>query len=448
MSIIKKFNLTYSKLSALSFLAIIFIGAILLSLPISSKSGAYTPFIDALFTATSATCITGLVVFDTYTHYSLFGQTILLILIQIGGLGFMIVTTLFLLILNKKIGIRERGLLKESISGMHIGGIVRLTKHILIGTFLLEGIGALLLSIRFIPEFGFLSGIYNGIFHAVSAFCNAGFDLMGRHGAFSSLTNYSSDGLVNFVIVSLVVIGGMGFVVWDDLIRSKHHFKHYKLHTKIVLVTTFSLIVISTVLFFLLEKNNLLSNMNTLDALLASLFSAVTPRTAGFNTIDTLALTESSKLLTMILMLIGGSPGSTAGGIKTTTFAIAILTIIASGKHVSDTNIFGRRIDTNTLKKTYTIITNYLLGAFSAILMITFLQPELNLVDVTFEVLSALGTVGMSTGITRQLTDLSKIVIIILMYSGRIGSLIVVMSIATNKIKIPVRNPSEKVIVG
>jgi trk system potassium uptake protein TrkH len=448
MSIIKKFNLTYSKLSALSFLAIIFIGAFLLSLPISSKSGAYTPFIDALFTATSATCITGLVVFDTYTHFSLFGQIILLIMIQIGGLGFMIVTTLFLLILNKKIGIRERGLLKESISGMHIGGIVRLTKRILIGTFLLEGIGALLLSIRFIPEFGFLSGIYNGIFHAVSAFCNAGFDLMGRHEAYSSLTNYSQDGLVNIVIVSLVIIGGMGFVVWDDLIRSKYHFKHYKLHTKIVIVTTFSLIIVSTLLFFLLEKNNLLSNMKTFDALLASVFSAVTPRTAGFNTIDTSALTESSKLLTMILMLIGGSPGSTAGGIKTTTFAIALLTIIASGKHVSDINIFGRRIGTTTLKRTYTILTNYLLGAFMAILVITIFQPELKLVDVTFEVLSALGTVGMSTGITRQLTDLSKLVIIILMYSGRIGSLIVVMSIATSKTKIPVRNPSEKVIVG
>lgn len=448
MSIIKRFNLTYSKLSALSFLAIIFIGAFLLSLPISSKSGAYTPFIDALFTATSATCITGLVVFDTYTHYSLFGQTVLLIMIQIGGLGFMIVTTMFLLILNKKIGIRERGLLKESISGMHIGGIVRLTKRILIGTFILEGLGALLLSIRFIPEFGFLSGIYNGIFHAVSAFCNAGFDLMGRHEAFSSLTHYSNDGLVNIVIISLIVIGGLGFVVWDDLIHSKYHFKHYKLHTKIVLVTTFSLIAVSTLLFFLLEKNNLLSNMNTFDALLASLFSAVTPRTAGFNSIDTMALTESSKLLTMILMLIGGSPGSTAGGIKTTTFAIALLTIIASSKHISDINLFGRRIDTITLKKTYTILTNYLLGTFIAIFSITIIQPELALVDVTFEVLSALGTVGMSTGITRQLTDLSKIVIIILMYSGRVGSLIVVMSIATNKVKIPVRNPAEKVIVG
>ncbi len=443
-----KFKLTYAQLSAVIFLIIIIIGATLLSLPISSKSGEFTPFINALFTATSAVCVTGLVVYDTYTHFSVFGQSIILLLIQIGGLGFMIIATMFLLMLRKKIGVKERDFLRESVNSIHIGGVVRLAKHILLGTFLLEGLGAIILSIKFSSEIGVKSGIFNGIFHSISAFCNAGFDLMGRYEEYSSLTRYSGDTTVNLTIMALIVIGGIGFLVWEDIYNNRLKFKKYQLHSKIVLYATFLLILVSTIVFYIIEKNNLLANMSIKESILASLFQAITPRTAGFNTIDTAALLESSKLFTMILMIIGGSSGSTAGGIKTTTFVITILSVISLVRNSEDLNIFGRRLENSVLKRAYSIITIYILGAFLAMLFIGFIQPELILSDISFEVLSAIGTVGMSTGITRQLVGASKFIIIILMFCGRIGSLAVLMAVAENKNNVLVKNPVEKIIVG
>lgn len=448
MQLKTKFNFTYAKLSALSFFIIIIIGAVLLSLPISSRSGEFTPFINALFTSTSATCVTGLVVYDTYSHYSVFGQSVILALIQIGGLGFMIIATMFLLVLHKRIGIRERGLLKESISGIQIGGIVRLTKHVLIGTFLLEGIGAVILSIKFSLEMGIIPGIFNGVFHSVSAFCNAGFDLMGRYKEYSSLTRYSSDIIVNLVIMTLIVMGGIGFVVWEDIYRNKFKFEKYQLHSKIALFTTFLLILCSAIAFYALERNNLLAGVGIQEAVLSSTFQAITPRTAGFNTIDTASLSEGSMLLTMLLMLIGGSPGSTAGGIKTTTFVVAILTVISSVKHSDELNIFGRRLEDNILKRAYSVITIYLLGAFLGMLLISLSQPELMLSNIAFEVLSAIGTVGMSTGITSQLIWTSKLIIITLMFCGRVGSLAVIMAVASNRNSVLVKNPVEKIIIG
>jgi trk system potassium uptake protein TrkH len=448
MQLKTKFNFTYAKLSALAFLATIIIGAMLLSLPISSRSGEFTPFINALFTATSATCVTGLVVYDTYSYFSVFGQSIILVLIQIGGLGFMIIATMFLLVLHKRIGIRERGFLKESLNSIQIGGVVRLTKHILIGTFFLEGIGAIILSIKFSFEMGVIPGIFNGIFHSISAFCNAGFDLMGRYGAYSSLTRYSDDVIINFIIISLIVIGGIGFIVWEDIYRYKFKFEKYKLHSKIVLFTTVLLILCSAIAFYLMERNNLLENVGVREAVLSSLFQAITPRTAGFNTIDIASLSQGSMLLTMILMVIGGSPGSTAGGIKTTTLLVVILTIVSSVKHTDELNVFGRRLEDNILKRAYSIITIYMLGAILAALLISISQPELMLSSIVFEVLSAIGTVGLSTGITSQLLWTSKLIIITLMFCGRIGSLAVVMAVASNKNGVFIKNPVEKIIIG
>ena len=443
-----RLNLTYAKLSAIGFLLIILIGSVLLSLPISSRSGEFTPYIDALFTSASATCVTGLVVFDTYSHFSVFGQSIILILIQIGGLGFMMVATLFMLVLRKRIGIKERGLLRESVNTINIGGVVRLAKHIIIGTFLFESIGAIILSIKFSRLMGVIPGIFNGIFHSVSAFCNAGFDLMGRYGQFSSLTMFNGDILVNTVIMILIVIGGIGFLVWDDIYKNKLQFQKYKLHSKIVLVTTFFLIVFSAFAFYILERKNLMVDMEIKNIILSSLFQAITPRTAGFNTIDTASLTEGSKLLTMMLMVIGGSPGSTAGGIKTTTFIVAILTILSNVKRSNDLNIFGRRLEDSILIRAYSIITIYIVGAIIAMILISLIQPGLLLGDIAFEVFSAIGTVGLSTGLTSKLVGQSKLIIILLMYCGRVGSLSVLLAVTVNKSSALVKNPVEKITIG
>lgn len=448
MQLKKKFNLSYPKLSVLGFFLIIIIGAILLSLPISSRDGEFIPFINALFTSASATCVTGLVVYDTYSHFSVFGQMVILALIQVGGLGFMIIATMFLLALRKKIGIKERGFLKESVNSVHIGGVVRLTKHILIGTFLMEGIGAIILSIKFSYEMGMAAGIYNGVFHSVSAFCNAGFDLMGRYSKYSSLTRYSNDTLINLVIMFLIVIGGIGFIVWEDIYKHKYKFKKYQLHSKIVLCTTFLLIVCSVIIFYFMEMNNVLEDVGIKERALSSLFQVITPRTAGFNTVDIASLSEGSKLLTMILMIIGGSSGSTAGGIKTTTFVVSILSVVSLIRQSEDLNIFGRRLERGVLKQSSSIITIYLSVALLAMLFISFNQPELDLRDIVFEVFSAIGTVGMSTGITSSLNIASKMMIIVLMFCGRIGSLAVIMAISNHTNTVLTKSPVEKITIG
>lgn len=444
---IRKYKFNYTQLSAIAFLLIIFIGAFLLWLPISSRQGGFTPFIDALFTSSSATCVTGLVVYDTFSHYSLFGQVVILSLIQIGGLGFMIIATLFSLMLRKKIGIRQRGLLKESVNTINIGGVVKLAKHIIIGTFIIELIGATVLAMRFYPEMGFVKSIYNGIFHSVSAFCNAGFDLMGYFKPGSSLIRYSGDLTVNLVIMSLIIIGGLGFFVIEDIIEKKFKFSQYKLHTKIVILATIVLLIIPTILFYLMERDNTMKNMAEVERILASLFQAVTPRTAGFNTIDVSGLTESSILLTIILMFIGGSPGSTAGGIKTTTFVVIILSFKASMNHSEDLNIFNRRLENEIVRRAYNVITTYVFGGIFAIMIICISQ-NLALRDVTFEVISALSTVGMSTGITQELNSFSRLVIAIAMFCGRVGSLSVALALTEKRICVPIRKPIEKISIG
>jgi len=441
-------SFTYPQMIALGYFSLIVVGTILLSLPIASRNNISAGFVNALFTATSATCVTGLVVFDTFIQWSFFGQMVILLLIQIGGLGFMTIVTMFSFLLKRKIGLKERELLRESVNTMYIGGIVRLTKKILIGTFLLESVGALVLSMRFIPEMGLAAGVYNGIFHSVSAFCNAGFDLMGRFGENSSLTRFSGDAVVNLTVVVLVITGGIGFFVWDDLTKNKYYFKKYQLHTKIVLSMTAFLIVFGAVSFYIVEVNNLLSEMTMGERVIASVFSAVTPRTAGFNTVNTAALSPAGRLLTMILMFIGGSPGSTAGGIKTTTFAVILISLWSSLKNTKCDNIFGRRLEDNALKRASAVITIYLLLTISAALLVSAANISLLLEDVLFEAFSAIGTVGLSTGITGSLNAFGRIAITLLMYCGRVGSLSFALLFTEQRISSFVQNATEKINIG
>lgn len=442
----KRFDWPTTRILTLGFALIIFLGALLLVLPISSKDGS-TSFLDALFTATSATCVTGLVVTDTYRNWTLFGQIVILALIQIGGLGFMTIGVYISVLLKKKIGLKERENIHESVSTLEIAGVVRLVRFIIRGTVVFEAVGALLLAIRFIPTMGVIKGIYFGIFHSISAFCNAGFDLMGDSVAYSSFVGYEDDIIINLTLMALIIVGGIGFIVWDDIKRNRFRFRKYLLHTKIVIITTFALVLGGALLFLLLENDATLKGLSWDGKILGAMFSSVTARTAGFNTTDTAALTNGGKLLTMVLMFIGGSSGSTAGGIKTTTFVVALFFARTMITRTQGTNILGRRLEDDTLKKANAVIMINLSLACVAAFVIFSIQP-FRFEDVLFEVFSAIGTVGMTTGITRDLNAVSRIVIILLMYCGRLGSLSFALTFAQRKIIPPVQQPAEKIVVG
>ena len=432
---------------AAGFFLIILFGTLMLMSPLASRTGETTNFLDALFTATSATCVTGLVVYDTWLHWSIFGQLIILFLIQIGGLGFITISVGFAMAFQQKIGLRQRDRIKESVNALELGGIVKLTKKILMGTLLFEGIGAILLSIRFVPRFGPVKGIYFAVFHAVSAFCNAGFDLMGEQGPYSSFVDYVGDPLVNLVLIALIVIGGIGFIVWNDLTAKHFHWKQLSLNTKLVLSVTAILIGGGTLFLFLFEQGNTLEGMSTGEQLLASLFGSVTARTAGFNTVDTGALRPESKFLTVILMFIGGSPGSTAGGIKTTTFAVVVLYMFSNLRGESGCNIFHRRVSDDVVKKASMIFClNLTLGVVSVLVIMA--TSSLSLSDVLFEVYSAISTVGMTTGITRDLNGIGRMIIILLMYCGRIGSMTFVLSLIQKSDNKKLTLPAEKITIG
>lgn len=356
---------------------------------------------------------------------------------------------LFAMFLNKKISLKTRGILQESMNTNQVGGVVRLVRKALIGTAVIEMAGALLLMIRFVPEFGFARGIYFGIFHAVSAFCNAGFDLMGTSkGPYSSFTAYADDALINVTIMALIVVGGIGFFVWDDICHNKLHIKKYKLHTKIVLSCTAILIAGGALFIYLFEKDGLMAGMSAREAVLTSAFSSVTARTAGFNTIDTAGLTTSSKMLTVLLMFIGGSPGSTAGGIKTTTIVVLLIYVWSNLRGARGCNIFERRLEDDAVRKASDVAVISLFMAVVASIAIPYFQPHLLMEDVVFEVFSAIGTVGMSTGITRDLSAASRIIVVLLMYCGRIGSMSFALSFMERKKVAPVKLPEEKVMIG
>ncbi|HNZ40542.1 MAG TPA: TrkH family potassium uptake protein [Clostridia bacterium] len=443
----KKIRLTTMQIIAIGFVVIILIGALLLSLPAASKDNTRIPFINALFTATSALCVTGLATYDTYTQFTLFGQIVILVLIQTGGLGFMSMAGMIFLMLGKKIGLRERGLLMETMGSPQIGGVVKLLRKIIITSFAIEIVAATILSIRFIPLLGTAKGIYYGIFHAISAFCNAGFDLMGVFSPRSSLTFFDTDIVVNIVIMSLIVVGGLGFVVWDDIMDNKLKFSKYRLHTKIVLIGTAVLITVPAVIFFFLESNNTLEGMTFGEKILVSLFQVITPRTAGFNTVDMTELSEGASFLTVLLMMIGANPGSTGGGIKITTMFVIILTIKAYITHEPDLNVGGKRLEDFIPRKAFSIAAIYLsLTLLACFLIISF--QSISVKDAMFESFSAIGTVGLSTGITPELNILSKIAVIILMYCGRVGSLTVIAALAGDKPRPNVRLMEERIIIG
>ena len=440
-------KLTHAQTMTLGFFMVIAVGTLLLMLPISNKDGNFCSLPDALFTATSATCVTGLVVVDTYTNWTIFGQLVILLMIQIGGLGFITVSVLISLFLKKKIGLEKRNLIQESISSTSLSGVVKLVRSIIRGTILFEGIGAVLLATRFIPKMGIIKGIYYGIFHSVSAFCNAGFDLMGYMEPYSSLVHFYDDFLVNFTIMALIVIGGLGFIVWADLRKNKFEFKKYCLHTKIVIIATFLLIFGGAIGFALFERNGIMAGMNPYEVTLTSLFASVTARTAGFNTIDLAQMSQGSKMLTVLLMFIGGSPGSTAGGIKTTTFVVFVVYIWSNLRNASGCNIYGRRISDDAIKKSNMVLGLNLGVSIIAILLICGMQ-SFPMEDLLLEVFSAIGTVGLSTGITRDLNLISQMIIAILMFCGRIGSMTFALTFAYKRNNSKLLYPEETINVG
>lgn len=443
----KKFRLTNTQIIVLSFFMVIITGAVLLTLPISSKSGEWTGFFPSLFTATSATCVTGLSVYDTYTHWSLFGQIVILLLIQIGGLGFMSIITMFSVFMKRRISLHERRLLMQSAGNVRLGGMVKLLKKIFIGTFTFEALGAIVLAFRLCPDMGFGKGLFSAVFHSVSAFCNAGFDLMGYFVEGSSLSHYSDDWLVNLTVIMLIVVGGLGFLVWEDVVRNRFRFKKYSLHSKIVLSMTGALLVTGFIGFFIFEYNEAFRGLSLPDKILASMFQSVTPRTAGFFTVDLNNLSDSGNVLTIVLMLIGGSPGSTAGGMKTTTIAVVVLGALASARKSKTTEIYKRRLDEGILHQACSILVIYILVVLMSTMIISHLE-SVPLDDIVFEVTSAIGTVGLSKGITASLSSVSQAILIVLMFAGRVGGLSLLLFFAEKREVSPIRRPVENILVG
>ena len=440
-------RMSSARIIAAGYLILILIGTCLLMLPFASK-GEPPRFADAMFTATSASCVTGLIVYDTFSQWTIFGQIVLIILIQIGGMGFMTIISLAALATGRKIGLKERSVLSESVNKPELGGIIRMVKKIATGTFICEGIGALLLSTRFIPKMGLLQGIGNSAFLAISAFCNAGFDLNGKYGAYSSLCEFRSDPVVNITACLLILSVGIGFMVWDDIVKYKLKFRSYRLHSKIALSMTAALTLIGTALFFIFEHNNTAAGLGFGEELLLALFNSVTPRTAGFNTVDTAALSPASTILTICYMFIGGSPGSTAGGVKTVTVAVLFLAAIASMRNDEDINLFGRRLEEDMPKKALSVAAFSLTLIVIGVTAICGIQPELDPTDVVFEAVSAINTVGMTTGITRDLNSISRIIIMLMMYCGRVGSVSFALIFTNTKRYSGVRNPEETISVG
>lgn len=444
-----KFRLAVPQILALGYMGVILLGSFLLSLPISAKSGEWTPFINSLFTATSATCVTGLIAYDTFMHWTLFGQIVIILLIQTGGLGFMTVVTLFSFALGRRIGLYERIILAQSAGAMGHAGVIRLVKRIIIFTFAVELGGALLLMIRFIPEFGAGKGIWFSVFHSISAFCNAGFDLMGIKGeAFASLTSYSADPLVNLTICALIVIGGMGYVVWSDIWDKKFRYRKYRLHTRIVLWSTLILVFLPALLLFAFEHDGVLKGMSSGESFLACLFQSVTPRTAGFNTVPLGELSESSLLLMDMLMLIGGNSGSTAGGIKVTTIVVILFGLYSSVRGERDIVIGKRSLDLSLVKQAMSLFAIYLILTLAAVMTICALEPECTLSQVLFECCSAICTVGVTTGITPTLSPGSKIILILLMYAGRVGVLTLAGAMMSKRKVSLTSRPHEKILIG
>lgn len=439
----KKNRFTSFQIIIGGFIAVILIGALLLMLPVSSKAGIITPFNEALFTSTSAVCVTGLVVQDTATYWSWFGQGIILVLIQIGGLGVITIAVSFALLSGRKISLMQRSVMQEAISAPKVGGIVRLTGFVLKGTFLVEFTASFIMMPVFVKDFG-AKGIWMAIFHSISAFCNAGFDLMGTENAkYASLTSYISHPLINITIMLLIIIGGIGFLTWEDILKNKYRIKSYRMQTKVILTTSFLLILFPAFFFFFRD----FADMPMQERIFSSLFQSVTPRTAGFNTADLTMMTKDGLGIVIVLMLVGGSPGSTAGGMKTTTLAVLIANTLACFRRKEDAQMFGRRIETSTIKNAATIFMMYIVLFFGGAIVISTVE-DLSFSTCLFETASAIGTVGLTLGITPELGVISQTILMILMFLGRVGGLTLIYAALSGSGKKISKLPQEKMTVG
>lgn len=442
----KNIKLNPAQVLALGFAGLILVGAVLLNLPIASTDGDSIGFIDSLFTAASAVCVTGLVVVNTATHWTLFGKIVIILLIQMGGLGFMTMATLVALILGKRITLKGRIMIQEGLNQFSLEGMVKLTKYVIESTITIEAIGAIMLSTRFIPVYGFKTGIWYSIFHSISAFCNAGFDIIGN-----SMIPFVGDIVVNVTIALLIIIGGLGYTVYIDLTAHKD-VKKNALHTKLVLIITAILLLIGFVFIFIIEYNNpkTLGNLSLIDKITASMFQSVVPRTAGFNSIDIGSLTKATSFLIIILMFIGGSPGSTAGGIKTTTFGVIVLSIISVLKGRSDTEAFKKRIPNEIIFRALAVLGISLFLVITVTMILTLTESENSFLDIMFETTSAFATVGLTRGITPNLSNIGRIILTFTMFAGRVGPLTLGFALAKkhDENKGNIRYPEGKIMIG
>ena len=445
-----KFKLSVWQMLALAYLLGTLLGSILLILPFATKSGQSTSYLNALFTSVSAVCITGLSPYDINTHWTLFGQLVILFLIQASGLGFMTIVSAAFLIFKRNMSTGSKNALILDSRG-NANGVLVLLRRIVVGTLLCETVGTLLLMIRFIPDFGAGKGIYFSVWHSISAFCNAGFDLMGSAGGeFVSLTGYATDPLVTLTLTGLIILGGLGFCVWGDVIDCRFNFKKFQLNTKAVLAVNFVLIVSGTALFLLFERDNpSYAGYNFGEKLLVSIFNAATPRTAGFATTDSSTLSDSGVLLTVILMFIGGGSGSTAGGIRVGTFAVIVMGMLAVFRGRRDINIGKKRIDYSLLSQALAILAACLMIVMTGTLIICAVEPSsMGLKEILFECVSALSNTGLSMSVTPRLTAASRIVIIILMYAGRVGILTLALALGEKRTADEIRKPVDTLLIG
>ena len=439
----RKKPISAPRIMVLGFAGLILVGTLLLMLPISSASGQVTPFIDALFTATTSTCVTGLVVRDTGSYWSTFGHGVILLLIQIGGLGVITIAASFTMLTGKKLGLSQRTNMQEAVAAPKMGGIAGLTAFLVKTVLLIELLGAVILAPAFIRDFGWADGIWRAFFTSVSAFCNAGIDLMGTTTApYSSMAAYLADPLVNIALMLLIVIGGLGFLTWDDIRTHKFRFRRYRMQSKVILTVSGVLILVPAILFFLLE----FTELPLPKRILASLFQSVTTRTAGMNTVDLASMSQSGQFLMILLMLIGGSPGSTAGGMKTTTFAVLLGCAWAVFRKRDSVQFYGRRIAQDVVATAATLLVMYLSLATAAAMIISSVE-NLPLLTCLFESTSAIATVGLTLGITPSLSIISKCILIALMYLGRIGGLTVIYAALSDKKQFG-KLPQDKITVG
>ena len=445
-NLIKKSKLNAVQILAIGFALLILTGGLILSLPISSASGEYTNYLDSVFTATSAVCVTGLVTIDTGTHWSILGKMVIMFLIEIGGLGFMSLATFVAILLGKKITLRDRLIMQEAMNAFNIQGLVKMVQYVLGFAVGIQFVGALLLSTQFVPEFGWKKGIFYSIFHSVSSFCNAGFDLFGNY---QSVVAYYNNPVVLLTIAGLVIIGGIGFTVLIEIFNFRKR-KRLSTNSKVVLLISTSLVVLGTVFMFIVEYKNpqTIGNMNINDKILNSFFASVSPRTAGFNSVSTDGMTMSGKLMTIILMFIGGSSGSTAGGLKTATFGILVLTVISVLKGREETEAFGRRFSKETVYKAFTLFSVCMMLVITVTMILSITEPDKLFINLLYEATSAFATVGLTTGVTQDICSASKVVLIITMYFGRVGPLTVILAVINKSKKSKIRYPETKILIG